>query len=529
MCAKKYDLPKQEILPVRKLKRTRLLLPFRLFMKKQNNNRFKKYTEISIFDKHRICHSNLQEYLATDKVPNEVKTITDLDEHFFEYVNGRPTFLHVPIFKTFKLMLNDFMRLRQEIGYKKDCVFNVDVNKIQENEIYDLAVRDVIQQAYHFDSFISEDYHNSMTLLAKWELLEQKVERQESELQSLANEMFSIKSRIIGLDYKYSQQQKFGRFLYYLSPPTWRLHNRDFARSVEIEAKGFDFGDSNDEDTFTIIFEKLRKVCYEKPVKPVLYFKHPEDIIKVFNAMEYQQLHYFTHVTHLKPYIKNLRENIKTLKDINTQDSASVLSSISHFKNLLIFCEDRCTQLKEKFYKILFGIFYDSVGKLDVLKLKLHLEFCFEKIILDKPLNMDIVSIARNLENFYMEYSYHLDCIKSGNLRRAIKKCQEMENQKIVKANRAAKELRLFDRLEKQLLRAHGLYSKSLNNGVNYQKLHHAKKPDKFKVPSNTKKRQSLTEDELEYLALFTDWTENEDPSFYLQRLSLKDNDDKPF
>ncbi|CAG4950494.1 unnamed protein product [Colias eurytheme] len=469
----------------------------------------------------------LQEYLAADKLPNEINTITDLDEHFFEYVNGRPTFLHVPIFKTFKLMLNDFMRIRQEIGHKKDCVLNVDVNKIQENEIYDLAVRHVIQEASHFDSFISQDYHNSMILLAKWEQLEQKVERQVAELQSLANEMFSIKSRIIGLDYKYSQQQKFGRFLYYLSPPTWRLHNRDFARSVEIEAKGFDFGDSNDEDTFTVIFEKLRKVCYEKPVKPVLYFKRPEDIIKVFNAMEYQQLHYFTHVTHLKPYIKNLKENIKTLQDMNTQDSASILNSISNFQNLLIFCEDRCTQLKAKFYKILFGIFYDSVGKLDVLKLKLHLEFCFEKIILDKPLNMDIVSIARNLENFYMEYSYRLDCIKSGNLRRAITKCQEMESQKIVKANRAAKELRLFDRLEKKLLRAHDLYSKSMNNQVNYQKFRQGKKPDKYKVSLDTKKRQSLTADELEYLALFTDWTENEDPAHYLQRLSLKENDDK--
>ncbi|CAK1556163.1 unnamed protein product [Leptosia nina] len=402
--------------------------------------------------------------------------------------------------------MNDLLRCRQEIGYKKDFVLNIDVNTKNENLVYDLTTKRLTKQANYFDSYISEDYRHSMALLSKWERLDQNVEVVVKELQNLANDMFTTMSRLVSLDYKYSQQQKYGRFLYYLSPPTWRLHNREFARSVEIEAKGFDYGDSQDDDTFTVVFDKLRNICFGKPVNPVLYFTRPEDLIEVFDAMESQQLHYLTHVTHLTPYIKNLKVGFQNLKDIITMESTSVLNSIKLFESHLDFYEARCTHLKNKFYNILHGMFYDSVGTIDVLKLKLHLEFCFEKVLLQKPTNMDIVCIAKHIEKFYMDYSYRLDNIHSETVRRAISKYQEKEKQRLLRGKKATKELRLFNRLEKQLLNVYGLADtdvrKKSDNLLNKSKT--TKTRPQYNSTDITKP-ESLTDDEIEYLKLFTD------------------------
>ncbi|XP_045516940.1 uncharacterized protein LOC123709572 [Pieris brassicae] len=519
----KLNIPKEEIMPVRKLKRTNVLLPFKLFMKKQDSIRFKKRTAISIYDKQKIYSRNLENLSHIESFV-KIKTITDTDTYFYKCANGRPLNFKDPVFKSLKLFYDDYIRRQHEIAYKKDCILNININKRNEEHIYDLSTRRVLSQVNYFDTYISEDYRNSMSLLTKWEQLEQNVDSKINELYNLANEMFSIKSRIISLDYQYSQQQKYGRFLYYLSPPTWRLNNREFARSVEIEAKGFDYGESHDEDTFAIIFAKLRSICFGQPIKPVLYFTYPQDLVRVFDTMENQQLHYFTHVTHLTPYIQNLKDNLQSLKDIIEQDSVSILNSVKTFETNLQFYEAKCSHLKTKFYRILFGMFYDSVGTLDVLKLRLHLEFCFEKVLLDKPMNMGIVSVAKHLESFFVDYSYRLDNIHSETVRRAMSKYQQMENQKMVKAKRASKELRLFNRLETQLIRAHdfGCPKTSSSQKVIREKRVH-NNCLRSKVSSNLgdlKKHESLTADEIEYLALFTDWTENEDPAKYLQRLS---------
>ncbi|XP_022129125.2 coiled-coil domain-containing protein 38-like [Pieris rapae] len=518
----KFNIPKEEIMPVRKLKRTNVLLPFKLFMKKQDSIRFKKRTAISIYDKHKIYSRNLENLSCIESFV-KINTITDTDTCFFKCANGRPLIFKNPVFKSLKRFYNDYIRIQHEIAYKKDCILNIHINKRNEERIYDMSTRRVIRQVNYFDTYISEDYRNSMSLLTKWEQLEQKVDLKINELHNLANEMFSIKSRIISLDYQYSQQQKYGRFLYYLSPPTWRLNNREFARSVEIEAKGFDYGESHDEDTFAIIFEKLRSICFGQPIKPVLYFNYPQDLIEVFDTMENQQLHYLTHVTHLTPYIENLKDNLQCLKDIMEQDSVFILNSVKAFETNLQFYEAKCSHLKTKFYRILFGMFYESVGTLDVLKLQLHLEFCFEKVLLDRPLNMGIVSMAKHLESFFVDYSYRLDNIHSETVRRAVSKYQQMENHKMVQAKKASKELRLFNRLETQILRAHGFGFPKTSSS---QKIIGKKRVInclQSKVSPNLgdlKKHESLTADEIEYLALFTDWTENEDPAKYLQRLS---------
>ncbi|VVC90916.1 unnamed protein product [Leptidea sinapis] len=509
-------VPVQEPLSVKKLKRPEILLPLKLFLKQQDSDVFEKRTAISIYERHNIKTADLCKRLYVEHPSNEVNTVTDIDGCFFNIIENRPINLHVPIYKSYKSMLSDYFRARFDIGNINDRILNIELNQRRELATHDLSIQRFTNQARSFDKFISEDYHRSMLLLTKCELLENEVDSKILELQNLATQRFSNISRIIGLDYKYSQQQKYGRFLYYLSPPTWRLKNREFARSIEIETKGFDFGDSSEEDTFTIIFEKLRKICYGTPIKPVLYFTKPDQLIEVFNAMENQQLHYFSHVTHLTPFKHILRDELKTLREIMIQDSATVRNYITKIEKVLAVSEEKSSLLQAKFYKILNGMFYDSVGSIDVLKLTLHLEFCFEKVLRDKPTNLDIVTMARALENFYLEYSYRLDAIQNGSVRRAMAKCEQNERQKYIRAKCAANELRLFNRLEKQLYRAYGL-----NYSNRYKPQFFERKP---KMTNNVqpctheeKSNVTLTAAEIEYLKLFTDWTEHDDPARYFQ------------
>ncbi|XP_023940344.1 cilia- and flagella-associated protein 100-like [Bicyclus anynana] len=517
---KKYILPNNILLSIAKLKKPEFTLPLKYYCKQQDRDQFKRKLTIGVSEKYKIVSADLRKRLYVSNPVNDINSDFDVDADYYRYLDGRPLQLHNPGFKSFRECVKQILHLKYEVGIKRDGIFNLETNYRNELDIYSLSVKRLTDQAKYFDAFISEDYKKSMEFLAKWDKLKFQVDSKIKELQATGTEQFSLKSRLIGLEYKYSVQLKYGRFLYYLSPPIWRLNNREFARSVEIEAKGFDYGNSHDEDTFAILFEKMRKICYGNTISPALYFTQANDLMTVFNEMENQQLYYYTHISHLVPLIKMLKEEIKSLKEVILQEYAMVASLIKKYEILLSCSEERCTELELKFYKILFGFFYNTVGVPDFLKLVLHLEFCYEKIFQERPINIDITVIAKSIEIFYMDYSKQLDEIRSNTVRRAMLKCEETERLKVEKAKLAAKELRLFHRLERELLRAYGIAADRVYTpikkkcGKNKRKL---TSTSSNKLITKQKESKSLTDVEFEYLRLFTDWTENEDPVNCLQ------------
>lgn len=520
----KYILPTEVYLAAHNFKRAEVLLPFKIYAKKRTKDRFTQKLSIKIHERYKIITTDIRRRLSIKDSINNILCTSDVDTAFYKVVDGRPLRPNMLIFKSLKESINKVVQAKYDIGIKKDCVLNIYVNHQNEMDIYDMSRKRLSEQVKYFDIFISEDYQKSMASLIKWEKLKCKVDSKINELQNLALEQFTLKSRLIGLEYQYSLQQKYGRFLYYLSPPSWRLNNRDFARSVEIEAKGFDFIDTNGEDTFTVIFERLRNICYGVQIKPALYFSHPNDLMDFFDFMEKQQLHYYTHVNHLTPYSKILKSGIKYLKESILQESKVVTTSIKRFQDLLIFSEERCLHLKGKFYKILYGMFYESVGALDVLKLQLHLEFCYKKILLEQPANIDIMSLAQSIEKFYLDYSNRLDSFQNKTVRSAMIKCVETERLKAKRANVAAKELRLFYRLEKELLRSHGIFTDPVYRPIKTKFMKNDNQGKSFKKNMTENKKQTLTEAQMEYLSLFTDWTENDDPALYLFSLNTEEN-----
>ncbi|XP_013140274.1 PREDICTED: uncharacterized protein LOC106104689 [Papilio polytes] len=454
---KVYDIPEDKPLPVFQLKNDSTLLSYKFYSKIQDYHRHRKQLAIPIQNKHKILSTNFRQRLHVDVSSEKIKTIIDVDEDFYNCINGR-IFKHEQgaQYKSLKINFNKKLHIKQQVGHIRDCVMNIELNQKKELEIYNNTLREVTDQAKYFDQFISEDYRKSMILLEQGDKLLAKVDKVKTELENLAGETFFITSKLIGLDYRYGLLQKYGRFLYYLSPPSWRAGNRDFARSIEIEAKGFDLGVSSDEDTFTVIYEKLRKECC-KFVKPALYYTEPKHLMDVFERIEQQQLNHFTHVSHFSPYTKMLKESIKRLKDNVAEESVLVSETITYFKDLVEFNEQRCLFLEEKFFKILHGLFYESVGTKDVLKLFFHLEFCYEKVYAEKPINKDMKAVAESLEAFYLDYSKRLDALRSETVDRAINICVETERRKARNAIKAAKELKMFNILERNLLRAHGL------------------------------------------------------------------------
>ncbi|KAM3966303.1 uncharacterized protein ACR2FA_012606 [Aphomia sociella] len=519
----KYSLPSEKPLRVNDIQREEVLLPYKLYAKKQDCEKHIQKLGINIRDKYKIISTDMKKRLYV-KVPcDDVKAITDIDRGFFNYVSGRAVSDHVPLYKSLKSLLNDQLRLRQEVGYRNDGILNIEVNHRKELEKYELSFQRYIEQIKYFDGFISEDYHKSMALLQQWDELKVKVNIKISELQTCAVEQFTIISRLIGFDYMYTLQQKYGRFLYYLSPPIWRIKNREFAHSVEIEAKGFDLG-SSEEETFNVVFEKMQRECFDTLIKPALYFKYPHELLDIFDSIEKQQLHHFTYVTHLAPLKKILKEEIKTLKEFIAQDSSLVANTIRAFEIRLKFNDERCAQLENRFYAVLYGLFYDSVGAPDVLKFFLHLEFTYEKVLFDKAINLDIVTIAKSLENMYMDYSKRIDDIHSDTVQRAVQRHVDVERKKTRRAKAAYRELRVYNRLERDLLRAHAPSvkaipnNKALNVSVSTKKTFISKKIkhqcSKIDLEKNT--CRPLTESELEYLTLFTEWTQSEDPANYL-------------
>ncbi|XP_039755821.1 cilia- and flagella-associated protein 100-like [Pararge aegeria] len=525
----KYNiLPDEVTLQISKLKQSEIILPFKHYCKQQDRDRFKRRLSISIYDKYKIVSTDLQKRLHVNDPVYDVYSVVDVDADYYKYSKGRPLQSRNPVYKYFKDSINQILQLKLQIGLKKDCNLNKEINYRNELDTYSLSVKSLTDQAKYFDAFISEDYEKSIDFLYKWDKVKFQVDLKNKELQNLAIQKFTLKSRLIGLEYKFSIQLKYGRFLYYISPPIWRLNNREFAKSVEIEAKGFDYGNSHDDDTFPIIFEKLRQICFSNQIKPVLYFTQPKDLMGVFNALEKQQLLYYTHVNHLTPLAKILKEEIKSLKEVISQEYAVVANLIKNYENLLTFSKDRSTELELKFYKILFGSFYNSVGDPDILKLILHLEFCYEKVFLEKPINADITVLAKSIEMFWMDYSKRLDEIQNNTVRSAMLKCVEAERSKAEQSKHAAHELRLFHRLEQELLKAYGMDGGNMYKPIKKRSYSNQikRRISSRKPMTAPKERKPLTEVEMEFLLLFTDWTETEDPTYYLQSLTSDDHKD---
>ncbi|KAJ8713397.1 hypothetical protein PYW07_013767 [Mythimna separata] len=508
------SLPAIKPLAVVTVRKDEVILPYIIYSRKQEKERTRQRMCTGLQDNYKAIYDEKRRRLHIDDPPNDVLTVTDHDPGFFTCVNGSFLSSYVAPYKSLKYLFNSQIRWRQEIGYRNDCMLNIDRNHQKEQEVYDLSTKRYMEQVKCFEAFVSADYRKSMLSLNKWEDVKLAVSQQTFELLCLAAKVFTNTSRIIGLDYRYGLQQKYGRFLYYLSPPSWRFHNRNFARSIEIEARGFDFGISSEEDTFSVMFEKLKRECYSGLVKPVLYFKHPDHLMKLFDGIEQQHLHHFTHVAALAPHAAFFRKGIKLFKDIIAQESAGTLNTIKQFQKLLKFSEDQCSQLQEKFFKIIRGFFYECVGHPEVLKFQTHLEFCYEKIYYEKPINMDMFATAKALEDVYMVYSKRLDAVTSDKIKGAVELYFESERGKYRRAKVAARELRQFERVERELLRA---FAPAANGqqGVSI----HVRRNSRKKLRSRSKfdqNRNTLTEAEVEYLTLFTDWTAKEDPSNYL-------------
>lgn len=516
----KYSLPCVKPLPVHHFKREELLIPYKVYSKNQHREIQKQKLEISLCNKYKIISTDLKQRLYTENPRDDVEALTDVDEGFYSCINGRPLLDRVPLFKSLKSAVADLLRIRQEIGSRHEGILIIEVNCRQELETYNKTLKRCMEQVKCFDNFISEDYRKSMAFLEEWEHLKSKLRIKITELQNLATEEFTIISRLMGLDYMYGLQQKYGRFLYYLSPPSWRTTHRDFAKSVEIEAKGFDLGYTNEEETFNVVFNKMKQECFGEFVKPVLYFTEPHDLIDIFDGIERQQLHHYSYITHLAPPKKMMREGIKCLKDIIQQESAYVANTIQGFEKLLEFSNERCVELKSKFFTILHGLFYESVGAPEVMKLFLHLEFCYERVNAEKAINMDIVAMAKALEECYMKYSTGLDAIHSDTVKQAVSKSLENEKRKMKRARVAARELRQFDRLERALLRAYEPVPEKFQ--PIWPRLKHSQKKIRWgysKLNTKVSNEKPLDDAELEYLTLFTDWTEGEDTAKYLHRV----------
>ncbi|XP_053606443.1 coiled-coil domain-containing protein 38-like [Plodia interpunctella] len=526
----KHALPLKQTIS-KKIKGDAVLLLYRLYIKGQDKIKHKRDLSVTIQQKYKMTVNEFRRRLQVKNPPDEVKAVTDIDEGYFNYVNGRPLVDRAPLFKTLKSVVTHQMRTMLEVGFRNDQILNFQANFRNEMKIYNQTLKALDKQTKNLESFISEDYRNSIALLKICEGFEQKLNRKLVELQLLADQQVTIVSNLIGLDYMYYLQQSYGRFLYYLSPPSWRASNRKFAHSMEIEIKGFDLG-GGDEEAFNVIFDKMRNECLADLVSPALYFTKPEELLKLFEGIEKQLHNLLQYVTHLAPHLKQAKENFKVLKDAITYDTAYILNSIKSLEAVVNYNEERCKQLEIKFYKIVNGCFYESVGAPEVIELFLDLECCYQKLYLDEPMNLDIITLAKNVEAFYMHYCKSLDELLSDKtvIGNAVKQCEELERKKFNQAKHANRELLVFALLKKSLIRAFAPPAPR----PGYKKDNKSKEPNlKLNKPKTSKKlmkrhskqdaskmKDILSTSELEYLQLFTDWTCDEDPSKYLQILA---------
>lgn len=516
----KYCYNEESLYSSKTVKKGECILPYMRFLKSVEKDRKRKFLKLPIVEKTNANNTEINIKLCDSLNENHSDSVVDIkqiDENYFEsIVNGRSNVL---LYKSITPIFCKYIKIRQEIGYKNDCILNIEVNYKRELMEYNKCLEQITEQAKYFETFIAEDYKNTTLFLKNIEVSNKKVNNKMAELQHLATKQLHLTSTIIDLNYKYHLQQRYGRFLYYLSPPSWRMKNRDFALSFEIEAKGFDLG-FNDHDLFSSLFENIRSEFNSRIIKPVMYFQTHKDLIDIFSQLERQYSRHFNRIMRIRPYAHNLKLGIEALRTDAAHHGKYDGNTIDSLQNILKINEIKCTELESSFYKLLNGVFYETVGSCEVLKLILNLRYCYEKVYEEPSESLDIVTLAKYLESFYFDYCKRLDNINSKNVRQIMNKIMVADRRAISRAISAAQNLHYYQRLEQKLLR-NTLPGKLISSSYKSQKI-------KSSINTTEKKSKTsisiiktpLSEDELEYLRLFTHWTENEDPNLYLQRAS---------
>ncbi|XP_011050898.1 PREDICTED: uncharacterized protein LOC105143978 [Acromyrmex echinatior] len=468
-----------------------------------------------------ILHVEIEaeKYKKLDKVI----AMTDVNPQYFTELAGRPV-KEKFLLKEYIQDIREILKTKLLIGQEKDDCIRIDQQFEQETQRLRQIQHRCQRYVSDFDEFLSKDHEKSMQMLKKAEWEVKLTEKTGTRKNEFARQLGHIRLEIYVLEEQWRLVKMCQMFLYCVSPVAWRTKYEAERGIISVDTPSIDLFNRYKTLDETVPLEKLIEL-FEQDITDagptVLYFEDPFDLIRIFRAMETQNLNALVYLESLAAPIADLIMTIAATEAQIKQEINEITSMINDLENFIIEAENRAVNLEEYANYLLRDVFRYLVCSEEVLYLRVFVEDAYESCIGPNDANLDSFSMMTWIEKLHEELNLQLD-----NLPREIVRACEREGfrqeMKIIKdAEDAAKKFELMHRLLEALKRV--------------MELPVSKKRPLIRrsVPIIIKMKPPLrlskpTDEELQYLTFFTDYCRVHD-DFVTYRSKFPDDFDLTF
>lgn len=207
----------------------------------------------------------------------------------------------------------------------------LDENFTVEQRVLDKIIDEFNQYVETFEDFLYTDHTNSMFLLRQSEREALIATDKYEEYRKLSKEYGALKSWVYNLEEQWRQCKLYQKFLYLVSPMEWRkqydfyMTKHTSMDSIELNRVFSRFRLASTGDILTIenlIEQFLEDVKVQG--EPVLYFKEPKQLIKVYHFIEIQNLNSLLHLEELAQPLELVKVGMELARNRFDEEMASL-------------------------------------------------------------------------------------------------------------------------------------------------------------------------------------------------------------
>ncbi|KOC69388.1 Coiled-coil domain-containing protein 37 [Habropoda laboriosa] len=390
---------------------------------------------------------------------DEAIAITDVDPKFFSKLDGRVIKEKFSV-RDYVDDIREIFKARLLAGQEMDDCIRNDQQFVEQQKILDR-----IKHRYHryvagFEEFLSKDHEESMRILLEAEH-EAKLTREVSEKRNqLSKELGHVRLDVYHWEENWRMVKMCQRFLYQVSPIAWReehdwIHRSDSGESV-IRGNTDDlFGRYRTVDEVASLNSLIE--LFEQDVMEAgpteLYFVDPLDLIRVFRAIETQNLSALIHLESLAEPMSEMINTIQTAEEQIKLEVRELTNAINELQENIRKLENRAKDLENYANELLETVFRDSVCSEEVLRLQVFIEVAYESCVGPNEANLDSFSMMKWIEKTHEELNLELDTLPPGVVKACEKEGFKQELRAMKETEEAAKKFELMHRLLASLKR----------------------------------------------------------------------------
>ncbi|XP_017786367.1 PREDICTED: cilia- and flagella-associated protein 100-like [Nicrophorus vespilloides] len=490
---------------------------FKVMSKKWETTERRKELKLKYNDRNNYITRHQRDMLNRLYVPTQdvksAQTILDVDSEFYMIIEGRP------IAGKFQLQdyidnLRDIMRTKIVTGYRSDDSMLIEENLIEEQNMIDDITRQYNTYVKTFEEFLSKDHAISMDLLRASENEANKAFEKYEQYRELAKDFGMLKSQVNNLEEKWRYAKMYQKFLYLVSPMHWRKEHdfyhiiqKDDNTSVEL-AEPEEFFESSQSATEAKSLDDIIKNFMEdleENREPLLYFDKPKELSRVFKFMELQNLNSLLHSEELATPLEDLKESMKTTEatyDIQLQNFQEIIDDL---EGEILWEEDRARTLEFLARELINGEFKRLICDETALNLHVIVEDVYEARVAPNDANLTAYDMMKSVEMKYREWLLKLDYLAHEKVHKAEIDCYNEQTRIMKVALEASRKVIQIERLVKRLRRILEIPIETHVRELKYRSMQQRPKAAEKAV------EQPITEEEIEYFHLFTDFCAEED------------------